>query len=267
MHTRVDANLVSPEARFLYEGYYEGISQWRSAGATGKADHIVDLCQGIKVQRALEVGAGEGSVLAELGRRGFAEELHAVEISKSGVDAIQRRKIDCVQGVDLFDGYHLPYPDKSFDLAFATHVLEHVEHERLFLREIARAARYVLIEVPLESRPLRTLPVVNQIGHINFYNTHGITALLETTGLKVIRSRVYDHGSGVSRQLSPGLRGWLKIPARRMMLRVMPTLATAVFVYHYALLCQPLGAVEGAALSPDCWNGNQPEPSNVMAAP
>ena len=40
----------------------------------------------------------------------------------------------------LFDGARVPYPDNSFDLAYMSHVVEHLEHPRQLIYEAARVA-------------------------------------------------------------------------------------------------------------------------------
>jgi ubiquinone/menaquinone biosynthesis C-methylase UbiE len=135
----------------------------------------------------LEVGAGDGSILKLLSDLNFAKEYHAVEISQSGVEHIQSRKINGLESVQVFDGYHVPFADNTFDLVILSHVLEHVEHERLLLRELKRLAPYCVIEVP---RDYKT-NVDNKIkhflayGHINVYTPTSLRYLLKTEGLEI----------------------------------------------------------------------------------
>ena len=98
----------------------------------------------------LEIGAGEGALLARLAELGFASALHAAEISESGVQAIRARGIPGLIDCRRFDGETLPWADASFDLAVLSHVLEHAEHPRRLLAEATRVARAVFVEVPLE---------------------------------------------------------------------------------------------------------------------
>jgi hypothetical protein len=75
------------------EQYSGGVSEWRAIGAKYKTANIVEVCQGHKIGKVLECGAGEGSVLQALADVGVFFELHAVEISDSGIEAINRRRI------------------------------------------------------------------------------------------------------------------------------------------------------------------------------
>jgi len=182
-----DHNL-SDNVKTAYDEFYEKHDEaWRMLGAKYKAQHIIDVCRGTEFKKVLEVGAGDGSILTYLAEQNFAPEFHAVEISESGVEYIKRREIKNLKGVSIFDGYHLPFEDNSFDLIILSHVLEHVEHERLLLREIKRVARHAVIEVPLDYR----IGVDKRIkhflayGHINIYTPTSLRYLLQTEGFEV----------------------------------------------------------------------------------
>jgi SAM-dependent methyltransferase len=143
----------------------------------------------------LECGAGEGSILQQLDAAGFCPEMHAVEIAPSGLRAIQRRGLPTLAGALRFNGYNLPYRDKSFDLAILSHVLEHVEHPRLLLRELRRVSRYQVIEVPLDYSPRVDRAVDHYLayGHLNIFTPALLRFLLRSEGLMPLRDR-YDPG-------------------------------------------------------------------------
>lgn len=221
-----------------YDGYYSGQSDWRAMGAKDKVDNIVALCRGISQGTILDVGAGEGSLLERLSTIGFGEKYWAAEISESGIATIEGRNIENLAEVRKFDGYSLPYGDREFDLCIASHVLEHVEHERLFLREIARVARHVFIEVPLEDTwRLRQDVIDNDIGHINFYNPASVRRLVESCGLEVIEQRLFDVSLPTMTFHNRPL-GLVKYVIRRSAFIISPTLASKVFTYRCCLLCR-----------------------------
>ncbi len=180
--------IISDNVKEAYDEFYQKHDEaWRMLGAKYKAQHIVDVSQGRTFKKVLEVGAGDGSILKFLADADFAPEYHAVEISDSGVEHILARDIKNVKSVQIFDGYKLPFADDSFDLIILSHVLEHVEHERVLLREIKRVARHCIIEVPLDYR----FGVDSRIkhflayGHINIYTPTSLRYLLFTEGLAV----------------------------------------------------------------------------------
>lgn len=220
-----------------YLNYYAaGESEWRRRGALGKADNIVSLCRDLPRGSILEIGAGEGSILRRLSELGFGDALHAIEISPSGVAAIESQRIPRLVECRLFDGYHVPYDDGRFDIAILSHVLEHVEHPRQLLYEASRVARFVFVEVPLEDT--MRLPadfVPDAVGHINVYSPKTIRHLAQSCDLRVLRQITTSPAKETYtfRRRIGSLRYYVK----ELLLVVAPSLATRLFTYHGALLC------------------------------
>ncbi|QJD95533.1 class I SAM-dependent methyltransferase [Mucilaginibacter robiniae] len=180
---------LSGNVKTAYDEFYKKHDEaWRMLGAKYKAQHIMQVCQGRTFNKVLEVGAGDGSILQILSEHNFAPEYQAVEISESGVQYIQARQIKNLQSVQVFDGYHLPFADDSFDLIILSHVLEHVEHERLLLREIKRVAKMCVIEVPRDYKAGVDARLQHFLayGHINMYTPTLLRYLLRTEGFEVI---------------------------------------------------------------------------------
>jgi ubiquinone/menaquinone biosynthesis C-methylase UbiE len=177
----------------LQESYNDQYSSesaiWRGLSAKQKFNNIIEITSSNTFKKVLEVGAGDGSILKLLSGNNFAEELYAVEISESGIAQIKNKNIAHLQSVQLFDGYKLPFGDKSFDLIILSHVLEHVEHERLLLREIHRVAKYLVIEVPKDYRfgAEQKLAHFLAYGHINLYTPTSLKFLLMTENFKIQR--------------------------------------------------------------------------------
>ena len=181
--------IVSDNVKHAYDEFYNKHDEaWRMLGAKFKAQHIIDVCRGHNFKRVLEVGAGDGSILKLLAEQNFAPEYHAVEISESGVEHIKARNITNLKSVSIFDGYHLPFDDNSFDLIILSHVLEHVEHERLLLRELKRVAAWSVIEVPRDYKADVDKKIKHFLayGHINVYTPTSLRYLLRTEGFEVV---------------------------------------------------------------------------------
>ncbi|MCU0448176.1 MAG: class I SAM-dependent methyltransferase [Microscillaceae bacterium] len=200
---------VNTQLQQAYQNQYQSeVKEWRSLGAQQKAKNLLAITQGQTFQKVLEVGAGDGSILAELAKTNFARELYALEISDSGLASIQARNLPNLQEAQLFDGYQIPYSDQSFDLVILSHVLEHVEHERVLLREIKRVARWVVIEVPKDYRFGVDKKVAHFLsyGHINLYTPSLLKFLVRSEGFKVLQE--------LNRLYSPaiymyGKKGWI----------------------------------------------------------
>lgn len=230
---------MSGALRTHYEDYYEeGKSEWRRLGALDKAANIVSLCGRVRHGAILEIGAGEGSILKRLSDLRFSESLCALEISASGIAAIEKKKIERLAECRLFDGYQVPYDDDSFDIAVLSHVLEHVEHPRQLLYEACRVARYLFVEVPLEDTyrlPVDYVP--HRVGHINIYSRRSIRWLVQSCNLRVLEHRT-TNPSRATYVYQSGRMGAIHYGIKQILLTAVPGLATRVFVFHESLLCE-----------------------------
>jgi len=185
--------MLSEEVKTAYDNFYTNSDvAWRMLGAKYKAQNIVDVCKGIKPQKVLEVGAGDGSILHFLNEWNFAPELYALEIAQSGVELIKERKLSRLVLAQSFDGYKIPFEDNAFDLVILAHVLEHVEHERILLRELKRVAKYIVVEVPKDYRfgVDKRMKHFLDYGHINMYTPTSLRFLLQSEGLEILEDKV-----------------------------------------------------------------------------
>lgn len=193
---------ISGNVKQAYDEFYKQHDEaWRMLGAKYKAEHIIDVSKGYTFRSVLEVGAGDGSVLQVLSDAGFGESFDAVEISESGVSCIRGRAIPRLRSVQVFDGYHLPFGDDSFDLIILSHVLEHVEHERLLLQELKRVASHCVIEVPRDYRAGvdKRIKHFLSYGHINVYTPTSLRYLLKTVGFEILAEMTSMIPPGVTR--------------------------------------------------------------------
>ncbi|WP_129715336.1 class I SAM-dependent methyltransferase [Pedobacter sp. SYP-B3415] len=184
--------MLSTDVKKAYDDFYSNNDEaWRMLGARHKAGNIVDVCKGIRPEKVLEVGAGDGSILHYLDTWNFAPQLYALEIADSGVEKILRRKLNRLKDARAFDGYTIPYPDNHFDLCILAHVLEHVEHERPLLRELKRVSKHLCIEVPRDYRFDVDKKVKHFLdyGHINVYTPSSLRFLLKTEGFEIIADK------------------------------------------------------------------------------
>jgi ubiquinone/menaquinone biosynthesis C-methylase UbiE len=185
---------IGVDLRAAYDKQYSdgGLQEWRELGGKYKAKNIIDVCRGYRFGTVLECGAGEGSILKFLDVAGAFEHLHAIEISESGIAAIQKRRLSHLQEVRKFDGYRIPYPDASFDMVYCSHVIEHVEHPRLLLRELKRVAGFQVFEIPLDY----SVGVDKEIGyflsygHINVYTPSLFRFLLKSEGFDILAGKL-----------------------------------------------------------------------------
>lgn len=221
-----------------YEGQYSASElEWRRLGAMDKIDNMQALVGGKQISSVLEVGCGTGAVLAEAVRRGIGKSHVGIDMADPR-DHIDDRAI----GLDLrqYDGSRLPFDDNSFDLVYASHVIEHVPDPRSFLAEIARVSRaLVYVEVPCEMNLRnghRAIQGSLRIGHINGYTPDYFMVLLQTSGLNVMDMRVFDHSLNVHSFGRAAWKGRATQIIRKSALKFSPSLATKLFCYHCGAL-------------------------------
>lgn len=223
-----------------YEGQYsEHEMKWRRICAIDKANNLQFLLGDTRIETVLEVGCGTGAVLSELRRKAvgsrhigidMADPHIHVEPSSTGLTLMQ------------YNGVELPFKDASFDLVYASHVVEHVPDPRGFISELSRVSKNIIyVEVPCEQhcRTTRaTLQNTVEIGHINVYSPESFCLLLQTSGLVVEDLQLFDHSLAVH-AFHDGMRikGGLKKLIRGAILRLSPILASRIFTYHCGALC------------------------------
>lgn len=218
-------------------------ARWRDLGARGKADHIEELAPGAR--GVVEVGCGDGALLAELSRRGYGESLAGFDISEAAVDLARARSIPGVRRLDTFDGRTLPARDGEFEVGVLSHVIEHVPEPVPLLRETARVARRLVVEVPLE-RNLSGGRAVSrerssEAGHLDALDRDATRALIERAGLRVERELLdplpRDVHTFFADTPAQRARALAKAALRRGVFSLSESAAERAFTLHYAALC------------------------------
>jgi SAM-dependent methyltransferase len=224
------------------------LGRWRALGARSKADHAVVLCAraGLRPRTLVEIGCGDGALLAELGARGLASVLDGFELSPPAAELARARTIPGARRIEAYDGEHVPAPDGAYDLAVLSHVLEHVRDPAPLLREAARVAPVVLVEVPLEANRSAARDAKRaeaaRIGHLQFLDRAAVHALVAGAGLAVAAELSdplpYAHHAFFAASRPARARAALKACARRALWRVLPQAAERLFTVHYACLAR-----------------------------
>jgi len=251
--------------REYYEAHYsldaadaERMAAWRALGARPKADHLLELAGSLAPPKAhvLEVGCGDGSLLAELRERRPGWSLAGVEIAERPV-ALSRARIPDAD-IRLYDGMTLPFGHDSFDIAVLSHVLEHVPDPPALLREVARVARHVLVEVPLEAnlsaRRSSKRELSHDIGHLHRFRREDVARHAAAAGLSAVgdltdplprEAHLFFADSAPAR-----VKASAKWALRSALHAVSPRAAERLFTVHYACLCERRPEAGNGAVGP-----------------
>jgi SAM-dependent methyltransferase len=218
----------------------ERMGRWRALGARVKADHVAALLRRCSLTPAsvVEIGCGDGALLTELRARGLSGVLDGFEVSEPAARIAAGRGV--ARRVEAYDGERVPAGDGAYDLAVLSHVVEHVPEPLPLLREAARVARWVLVEVPLEdnrsgSRASKRAEAA-RIGHVQFFSRAALQRLLADAGITV-RAELSDP---LPREhhafFAPAAPSTAKWAVRWALWRAAPRLAERLFTVHYAAL-------------------------------
>jgi ubiquinone/menaquinone biosynthesis C-methylase UbiE len=183
---------INKELKDKYENFYSDKTEtWRRLGALGKVENILSISRSLSFERVIDVGAGDGNILELLSQSGFAKDYTAVEISGSAIEQMKQKQIKGLSEIIQFDGYNLPFSDKTFDLAICSHVIEHVEYPRKLLLEIKRISKFQIFEVPIDFSFWvdKKFKHFNAYGHINIYTPALFNFLLYTVGFEIERKK------------------------------------------------------------------------------
>lgn len=234
-----------------YDGEYsDRMKAWRRLAAHDKVNNLQAMLRFESVSSVLEVGCGTGAVLAEVARRGVGQQHFGVDISDPSEHADTEGTSVQLQ---RYDGDKLPFDDRSFDLVFASHVIEHVPDPRGFLAEMARVASHLIyLEVPCEltiRAGRRSLQPSVSTGHINFYTPESFLLLLQTSDLEVQSLKLFDHSLEVLQFDKSTAKGWIHKVLRQSAFLMNPVFASRVFTFHCGALCRLKSASASSSVS------------------
>lgn len=221
------------------------LGRWRELGARTKAAHAVALCG--TPRSVVEIGCGEGALLAELARAWPQATFDGFELSEPAIELARARGIPRARRLEAFDGAHVPAADGAYELAVLSHVLEHVPDPAPLLAEAARVARRVLVEVPLEGNRSARRPAkraeAERIGHLHAFDRAAVRALVAGAGLRVLGELgdplPREHHAFFASSVGARLAASAKWALRAAVYKVTPAGGEKWFTVHYAVLCGP----------------------------
>lgn len=154
------------------------------------------VAKGLAPAKVLDFGCGDGRSI-DLFRRVLPQaEWTGVDIAASPEVASRRRKDGRFV---TYDGYELPFPDRSFPLVYSYQVLEHVRKPELALREIARVLEPdgLFIGQTSQFEPYHSYSLWN-------FTVYGFKRILEDAGLQLAELRPGIDGFTLMRRTYEG---------------------------------------------------------------
>lgn len=182
-------------------------AQPEDAEHTLLAKEVIDICMPyLECETVLDIGSGRG--MCEEMFTKFGAKYEGIAL---GQDVIEAQKLG--RNVKEMDFHFLEYPDDSFDLVFARHVLEHSPMPLLALMEWHRVSQYLLL----------VLPAPKHYGYIgrNHYSVLGKQQakwLLRRSGWHVVGKGYTDTEYRFLCEKLPilGHEGWAGVPLSNM---------------------------------------------------
>ncbi|HPF99739.1 MAG TPA: class I SAM-dependent methyltransferase [Kiritimatiellia bacterium] len=169
---------------FDYDRIWEG--SWNDNTRYGPACRhrrriVGDLIRRVPHNRILDLGCGDGSLIAELSRH-IKAEFTGADISGPAIE-IARRNVPqaTFQQLDL-SATSLP---GRYDVVVLSEVLEHIEDDEAVLRQVAAVAPHVVISVP--GGPADK--VDRRYGHFRNYAGDLLPRKLDTAGFDLVYYR------------------------------------------------------------------------------
>ncbi len=170
--------------------YGDRNATWHVEDSPWKAAQVRTMLvrHGLTPTSICEVACGVGEVLVRLGASYPQAVLQGFEVSPQALAMARTRERPGLSfsGADAFTS------GRSFDLALALDVMEHVDDYIGFARGMKGVGRHQLFHVPLDMNALavaRAWPIRHaraKVGHLHYFSKDTALATLEHAGLEVV---------------------------------------------------------------------------------
>ncbi len=183
--------------REAYDRYYRKTYLDWSFNVRGKARSFSAIARlaGLQMNRVdvLDIGFGAGAMLLCFDP---SSRIIGLDYSRTAVDRMRRlakRRGFQDSHFKTWDGMHtpLPYPEASFDVVIASHILEHLADDGVMIAEARRLLRvggHLVVMVPLDD----PVNLVRNRDHLRIYSADTMKRLLTGAGFTPILSH-QDH--------------------------------------------------------------------------
>jgi SAM-dependent methyltransferase/predicted RNA-binding Zn-ribbon protein involved in translation (DUF1610 family) len=140
-----------------------------------------------RIDSLLEIGSGDGVLLARIRKYNPLTKITAIEPSRYHCEHLKR-----IPNIDVINDYiENAYPNYRYDLIIMSHVLEHIPDPKSALEDIAsrflNPGGHLLIGVPSGEFELynRQTAAIAPSGHLHFFNGGSLLELLKTAKFNI----------------------------------------------------------------------------------
>lgn len=216
-------------------------------------------------RRILDVGCGIGTYVRKF--REFSDEVYGVDIDPERVAEASRT----LPNIQVAPAEDLPFPDDFFDVVFLHEVIEHVQDDRLAIREATRVTRpngAIVIFAPNRLYPFEThgiylgqhflfgnIPLVNYLPdrwrnrlcpHVRAYTAGQLRRLFTGLPVTIIVHRcIYPGFDKIAAR-----RPWLARILRAVLYTLEQTPAQALGLSHFLVARKVAPRPEASAMEP-----------------
>ncbi len=226
-------------------------AEWLRRTAGQKVASIRRLLRsaGLSPRSVLEIGAGTGAVIGSLRAQGVGQTHYAVDFSDAALGVLRAADPGVATAVADVTVTPDPFGAGPYDLAFASHVVEHLEQPEAFLRALRDVpTAHFIAEVPLENLFFGRLKerllhgrATHSAGHVQFFTRESFTRLLERAGWRVLDVAVYaPYIDDETFDFAHGKAGLKERIVKRATSVVLPRLLGPVWTRTYHAHCTVL---------------------------
>lgn len=195
---------------YLNGDYANNNPNYHIENSPWKANQILKMLRKHQIapNTVCEVGCGAGEILNQLQNAlPPSTKLSGYEISAK---AIEFAKVRENENLTFYLEDVLKKETDLFDLMLCMDVIEHIEDNYSFLRELKAKAKYSVFHIPLDMNVqtvFRASPIMHvrkMVGHIHYFSKDTALSILEDTGYKII-DWFYTTSSANAKGLKPML--------------------------------------------------------------
>ncbi|MGO8914940.1 MAG: class I SAM-dependent methyltransferase [Stellaceae bacterium] len=198
----------------ISDSHYQGETEYERSSK----EFMRSLVPADRQLHILDIGCGTGLNAGQLARAGHT--IMGIDLSPVAIERLHRNGFE--GAVCDIDTESLPVPQASFDLVYASEVIEHCADTAGFLAKLHHALKpggMLLLSTPNSAfwayRLLallgRTLSECQHPGHIRFFSKRGLKAAVEQAGFQVTgmaaRSMYLVIGKRIGDPVAPLLQG------------------------------------------------------------